>query len=131
MALRWCTGGSKYDIAATYAVHPNAGYNSLWEIQATYELNINFPSTYTKQPEKIEAKLDCGFSICVGTVDGALVWTNMLYAKMDDMGVGLLKFSMGGSTSMVFKCKLYVQPTIIFFISIVYTLALLWTLQCG
>lgn len=50
MALRWCAGGCKYDIAATHGVHPDEVYTSLWTmvdaVHATRELDIEFPTCH-------------------------------------------------------------------------------------
>jgi hypothetical protein len=102
MALRWCAGGCKYDIATTHGVHPDEVYTSLWllvdAIHATAALDIEFPSSHAEQQQMADdfrAKSGCGFWNCVGAVDGMLVWTCKPSEKADDMGIGPAKFFNG------------------------------------
>jgi hypothetical protein len=102
MALRWCAGGCKYDIATTHGVHPDEVYKSLWmlvdAVHATGVLDIKFPTSHIEQEQlaiEFKAKSGCGFWNCVGAIDGMLVWTNKPAEKSDDMGVGPLKFFNG------------------------------------
>jgi hypothetical protein len=102
MALRWCAGGCKYDIATTHGVNPDEVYTSLWmvidAIHATRELDINFPECHDKQQQmalEFKSKSGCDFWNCVAAVDGMLVWTNKPSEKTDDMGIGPLKFFNG------------------------------------
>ena len=102
MALRWCAGGCKYDIATTHGVNPDEVYTSLWmvidAIHATRELDINFPECHDKQQQmalEFKSKSGCDFWNCVAAVDGMLVWTHKPSEKTDDMGIGPLKFFNG------------------------------------
>jgi hypothetical protein len=102
MALRWCAGGCKYDIAATHGVHPDEVYTSLWSvvdaIHAVPAFNIEFPEDHNQQQQladQFKEKSGCGFWNCVSAVDGMLVWTSKPSEKTDDMGVGPLKFYNG------------------------------------
>ena len=53
MALRFCAGGDKHDIAATHVVHPNEVYKSLWlvvdAINNTPSMKMEFPADHDQQ----------------------------------------------------------------------------------
>ena len=99
MALRFCAGGDRMDIAATHVVHPLEVYKSLWmvvdAINETPSLDIEFPANHDKQQQladEFASKSKADITQCCAAVDGMLIWTHMPTEKMDDLGVGPAKF---------------------------------------
>lgn len=101
MALRFCAGGDKYDIAAVHGVHPDEVLQSLWitvdAIHCTAALDISFPESHDEQKKlanEFKNLSTPSFDNCCAAVDGMLVWTSQPN-KDDDIGIGTAKFFCG------------------------------------
>jgi hypothetical protein len=82
IALRWFAGGSVWDIAIVHGVSVSAVYESIWiivhAVNVCSSLRLQFPHTHQKQREAAQEfkKISkAGFGVCVGAIDGVLIWT--------------------------------------------------------
>ena len=80
-ALCLFAGGSAYDLATTYGISVRKAYSSLGlvidAINETDELTIKFPTDHQEQlkiAQDFQQKSTPGFAVCVGALDGMLVW---------------------------------------------------------
>jgi hypothetical protein len=81
IALRYFSGRSSYDISLTHGVSHTEVYKSVWLIVDTIntckKLNIEFPSDHVRQREIAEGfakKSAAFFKMCVGEIDGIMIW---------------------------------------------------------
>ena len=102
MALRFCAGGDKFDIAFAHGVNENEVYKSVWivvdAIHQCEALDIKFPEDKESQEEialGFKEKSACDFSNCAACVDGMLVWTNKPTEQHEDLDIGPAKFYCG------------------------------------
>ena len=103
MAIRWFAGGDPADIFQVHGGHYVEVYKSVWlvvdAINQCPELQIRFPTSHEKQREiakGFQRKSTIGISICVGCIDGMLVWTHKPNRKSTvETGVGPFKFFCG------------------------------------
>jgi len=80
-AIRQFAGGTCYDLATSYGVSTSKALESvnlvIDAINTTKELTIQFPTDHQEQlkiAKGFEAKSTPRFSVCVGALDGMLVW---------------------------------------------------------
>lgn len=103
MALRFFAGGCPYDISLSHGVSHSTVYNSIERvikaINNCQDLNIVFPEDH-----KIQKKIangfckasQAGFSNCIGTIDGVLIWIEKpTKSEAEYCGVGPKKFYCG------------------------------------
>jgi hypothetical protein len=81
IALRYFAGGSSYDISLTHGVSHTEVYKSVWlvvdAVNTCKKLNIEFPSDHVRQREIAEGfakKSSAFFKMCVGAIDGIMIW---------------------------------------------------------
>ena len=79
--LRYLAGASVYDIALVHGISVSQVYESIWividAINKCTELSFEFPFCHQKQKalaEGFRGLSDAGFDICVGAIDGILIW---------------------------------------------------------
>ena len=81
MALRYCAGGDPLDICDHHGVNDYEVVRSVWfvvdAINKAPQMNIEFPRTHEGQAiiaEGFKKKSDIDIDVCVGAIDGMLVW---------------------------------------------------------
>ena len=81
-ALRYCAGGSPYDIMLSHGMSHSSVFVCLWDfigaVNKCTELSIVYPSCHEKQEaiaRGFQAKSMAGFDTCAGCIDGVLIWT--------------------------------------------------------
>lgn len=103
MALRYCAGGDPADIADHHGVEVGEVNNSVWDvvdaIHNAPELEIKFPETATEQQDLADGfktKSEIGIPMCVGAIDGILIWIHMPSATdVEGIKFGPSKFFCG------------------------------------
>lgn len=83
-ALRYCAGGSPYDIAVAHGISHSSVFESVWKVvDAVNECNhkylsVSFPTEHQAQrkiAEGFRRKSQADFACCTGAIDGMLLWT--------------------------------------------------------
>jgi hypothetical protein len=82
IALRYFAGGSVYDIALVHGVSHSEVFLCVWRVLDAInqhpDLEIKFPDDHEAQrkiADGFKTKSQAGFHICVGCIDGILIWT--------------------------------------------------------
>ena len=82
VAIRYFAGGRAEDICLVHGISPSEVYTCMWRVVDTINncpnLNIQFPTDHGKQraiAAGFQAKSQPLFPICVGAIDGLLIWT--------------------------------------------------------
>ena len=80
-ALRYCAGGSSYDIMLTHGMSHSSVFVCLWMVVSAVnrcpELVIAYPTAHSKQlaiAKGFQSISKAGFDTCAG-IDGLLIWT--------------------------------------------------------
>jgi DDE superfamily endonuclease len=103
IALRYCAGGSSYDIMTSLGVGRADIFRSLWfvveAIKKCAVLAIHYPKDHDKQRAiaiVFQAKSAADFDCCAGALDGLLIWVNRpSLVDAAKSGVGPTKFFCG------------------------------------
>ena len=112
-AIRYWAGADPYDLMLVFGisyteVHTSVTY-VLDAVNLTKSFDIKFPTEHAEQykiAEAFKAKSKADFDICVGCVDGMLVWIHLpSKEECERIGVGQAKFICGRKS----KCGLNLQ----------------------
>ena len=103
VSLRFCAGGSPYDIFPLFGIGYNSVYNCLWDtikaINRCPGMKVEFPSSHAEQKRiarGFERKNKAGFAVCIGCIDGMLIWTEQPTEKeCEKMKCGPKRFMCG------------------------------------
>jgi hypothetical protein len=104
IALRYFAGGKAYDIALVHGVsHSSVFERCIWPVVEAInhctDFDINFPEDHDEQVKiagEFKAKSAPGFDVCVGAIDGILIWTEQPRKKDSDaMKCGAKRFFCG------------------------------------
>jgi hypothetical protein len=112
-ALRYFAGGSPYDISVKYGISYTSMMDSVWvvvdAVNAHEEFYIVYPESHEKQKQIAQefcSASQANFDICVGTIDGILIWTSKP-TKQDchEVGIGQKKFLCGRKNKFGLNCQ--------------------------
>lgn len=103
ISLRYCAGGSPYDLFPLFGTGYTSVFMCLWStvraIHACPELKIRFPSSHAEQRKiarGFQKKSKARFYCCIGCLDGMLVWTDKpTEEECEKMKCGAKRFMCG------------------------------------